>query len=434
MMIQAESATVFYSLYGQLLESQRLFNAWEKVRKNKGAPGIDHQSCQDFEANLYPNLKQIQNELKDKSYQAKAVKRVEIDKADGTKRLIGIPTVKDRIVQQVLKALLSPIFETEFHQNSYGYRPRRSAGQAISRATHLIRQHGKHHVVDLDLSRCFDTLNHQLIITAVKKRVTDSSVLGLIEQFLKSGVMVSGNWQTSETGSPQGGVISPLLANIYLNAFDQNMAARGHHLVRYADDILILCGSKSAAQHAYKTAKYLLEETLKLEVNLNKSQISHISRGIKYLSIVIGRKYSWVGKEKQRSFKAKIKQCTVRNGGKPLVKVIAELNRILRGWVNYFRTANIKSLLKRIASWVRRRLRAIQLKLWKRPGKLHRKLKQRDYKPPFAHIKMNSWRNSSCPLAHYAMPNQWFIELGLFNLEKVKSGRLVPEKRLNLLG
>ena len=169
-------------------------------------------------------------------------------------------------------------------------------------------------------------------------------------------------------------------------------------------------------------------------MNQRKSQISHISQGIKYLGVVMGRKYSWVSKEKQQSLKAKIKQCTRRNVGRPLRDVMAALNRVLRGWVNYFRIANIKSLLKKIASWVRRRLRAIQLKQWKRTGKLHRKLKQRGYKPPFAHIKMNSWRNACCQLAHYAMPNKWFKELGLFDLERVTSGRLVPERRLNLLG
>ena len=264
MTIQAGSERVFYSLYGQLLEPERLKAAWQKVRRNKGAPGTDNVSCQDFEANLYPNLKQIQTELKEKRYRAQAVKRVEIDKADGGKRLIGIPTVKDRIVQQGLHDLLSPIFEKQFHPNSYGYRKRRSAIQAISRATHLIRAHEKHHVVDLDLSRCFDTLDHQLMMDSVRQRIRDRSILGLIKQFLESGAMVSGNWQASEKGSPQGGVISPLLANIYLNAFDQEMAERGHQLVRYADDILILCGSESAAQHAYQVAKYLLEEKLNL--------------------------------------------------------------------------------------------------------------------------------------------------------------------------
>lgn len=405
---------------------QALQKAFKRVRKNKGAPGVDGQSVQDFAQNLESNLKQLLLELQEKRYKPWPVKRVEIAKSDGGKRLLGIPAVRDRVVQQCLTNLMTPIFDPEFHPSSYGYRPERSAHQAINKATLFIRQYRRQHVVDMDLSKCFDMLDHHMIIQSVRKRITDGSILSLINLFLKSGIMVGSSWQSNERGSPQGGVISPLLANIYLDAFDQEMKRRNHRIVRYADDILILCCSKTAAQKAQQVASDILEGALKLKVNDEKTHIAHSDEGVKFLGVIICSQYTTTQEKKLKALKAKVKRITRRNGGKNVALVLQELNPILRGFVNYFKIANISSMLKQLSGWIRRRLRAVQLNLWKKSAKLHRRLKQRGYKPPFKFIKMNSWRNASSPLAHYAMPNSWFKEIGLYSIDEVKTGVLAP--------
>lgn len=206
------------------------------MKSNKGAAGTDGQSLSDFERHLEVELDQLLHELQSKTYKAKPVRRVILRKPDGGERLLGIPSVRDRIVQQAVKSLLEPLFEPDFHPSSYGYRPGRSCHDAIEKTTRFIRKYGLQWVVDMDLSKCFDMLDHELIIRALKQRVTDGSILKLIKQFLDSGVMEGDILSYQEQGSPQGGVISPLLANIYLDSFDQEMKRRNHRIVRYADD------------------------------------------------------------------------------------------------------------------------------------------------------------------------------------------------------
>ncbi|KGF24185.1 reverse transcriptase, partial [Oligella urethralis DNF00040] len=374
---------VYYSLYGRLLDKELLLRSYKKVRRAGGAAGIDGQTLAQFGERLDDNLLQLLNELKTKQYRALPVKRVEIPKADGGVRLLGIPSVRDRVVQQAVNELLTPIFEEQFHPSSFGYRPNRSCHDAISKATMFIRRYGLKHVVDMDLSKCFDRLDHELIIQQVKKRVTDSSVLELIRQFLQSGVMIDGKLASTDIGSPQGGVISPLLANIYLDAFDQAMRDRGHRIVRYADDILILCRSAKGAQRALEVATKLLEQDLKLQVNGEKTHITQSRRGVNFLGVVIYSHYTKIQPKKLSLFKQKVKAMTKRNSGRPLASVIKQLNPLLRGFAQYFRIADTKSTFKELAQWVRRRLRSIQLKLWKKPKRLHRRLKQLGYKPPF---------------------------------------------------
>ncbi|MGP4945263.1 reverse transcriptase domain-containing protein, partial [Pseudoalteromonas nigrifaciens] len=303
-------------------------------------------------------------------------------------------------------------------------RPKRSCHDAISKASVFIRKYHRDWVVDMDLSKCFDLLDHALIIRSVRRKVTDGSILKLINQFLKSGVMIGEHWEASTIGSPQGGVISPLLANIYLDAFDQEMKKRNHRIVRYADDILILCSTEKAAQEALKASTQILERDLKLTVNQNKTHIAHSSKGVKFLGVEIGSQWTRIQASKLIGFKQKVKQLTKRNGGINLAEVIKRLNPVVRGFVNYFSIANCKRELKALAGWIRRRLRAIQLRLWKKPSRLHRRLKQLGKKPPFKFIKMNSWRNSLSPLSCVSMPNQWFEELGLYPIEKVNTGWL----------
>ena len=391
--------TVYYSLYGQLLDINNLYKGFKKVKSSNGAAGIDGQSIGAFAENLEINLKQLQLELQTKQYRAQPVKRVEIPKDDGGVRLLGIPTVRDRIVQQVLLNILQPIFEPDFHPSSYGYRPKRSCHDAISKATVFIRKYHRQWVVDMDLSKCFDLLDHELIINSIKRKVTDGSILKLINQFLKSGVMIGEHWEASKVGSPQGGVISPLISNIYLDAFDQEMKKRNHRIVRYADDILILCCTEKAAQDALTKATQILEQDLKLTVNTKKIHIAHSNKGVKFLGVEIGSRYTRIQSSKLKGFKRKVKQLTKRNSGINLVEIIKRLNPVIRGFVNYFSIANCKGELKALAGWIRRRLRAVQLKLWKKPTRLHRRLKQLNFKPPFEFIKMNSWRNTNSPLS-----------------------------------
>lgn len=416
---------VYYSLYDRLLHGSFLFEAFNKVKKSRGAAGIDKQGIDDFESKLKDNILKLLNELREKSYTPKPVKRVEIPKDDGKVRLLGIPTVRDRVVQQALLTILQPIFEEDFHPSSYGYRPGRSAHQAITKSTLFIRKYELEHVVDMDLSKCFDTLDHNLILQFVRKRVTDRSILKLIEKFLKSGVMVGSVFEKTETGSPQGGVISPLLANIYLNEFDQFMMKRDYRIVRYADDILILCRSERSANHAKEVATSFLEKRLKLKVNVDKTHITHAERGVNYLGVTILSNYTLIQEKKIKNFKARVKLLTRRNQGVNLQMVINRINPVIRGFGNYFKIANSNRAFRALMSWIKRRLRAIQLKLWKKPKKLIRRLRQLGYRDDFCKIKMTSWRNSCSYQVNLAMPNKWFDEIGLYNLSKVKTGQIV---------
>ena len=417
-------AGIYYSLYDRMLQEQRLFRAFVKVKSNKGAAGIDGQSVTDFAEHLPEEIARLAYELKEKSYRPMPVRRVEIPKPDGGVRALGIPAVRDRVVQQALLDILQPIFDPDFHPSSYGYRPGRSCHQAIAKASLFIRRYRRRWVVDMDLSRCFDTLNHDLIIQGFRRKVTDGSILGLLRMFLQSGIMVNGDWQASRLGSPQGGVISPLIANVYLDAFDQYMKSRGHRIVRYADDILILSGSKRGAENAFSVARSYLEKELRLTVNERKSRIVHSREGVHYLGVIIESQYTRIQPDKMGQFKQKVRSITRRNSPVNLEKVIADLNPLLRGYANYFRIANCRNQFRELASWIRRRLRAKQLKLWKRPKRLHRRLRQLGYQGDFKAIKMNSWRNAASPLANYAIPNSWLWELGLFELSRVETGYL----------
>jgi RNA-directed DNA polymerase len=415
---------VWYSLYDRLLHADALNAAFKKVKSSNGAPGIDGQSCKDFALNQAEEIAGLLSELRTKTYRPSPVKRVELKKEDGGVRLIGIPTVRDRVVQQVLKRAMEPIFEPQFHDGSYGYRPKRSAQKAVAHAIELMRERGLEQVVDMDLSKCFDRLDHDLILKAVKRSITDGSILALIRMFLESGVMKYGELSPTEIGSPQGGVISPLLANIYLNDFDQTMKSRGHEVVRYADDILIFKGSRKGAEHALKVATEVLEKELKLTVNQRKTHLANLDEGVAFLSFVIYQSYTLIKEGKVEGLKAKLKLATRRNTPVNLEKVIGDINPILRGFVNYFKLANCKTVLQKVMSWLRRRLRAIQMKLWKKPAKLHRRLRQLGYKGEFKRIKMASWKNAACQQAHMAMPNAWFKEQGLYHPPQLETGQL----------
>lgn len=293
----------------------------------------------------------------------------------------------------------------------------------------FTRKYDLNWVVDLDLSKCFDTLDHDLILKTFRKRIADGSVLGLLTLFLKSGVMSDGSWLASEVGSPQGGVISPLVANVYLHEFDEEMRRRGHRIVRYADDILVLKASKAGAENALKQVRSILEGDLKLTVNEAKTTIRTLSKGIPYLGVIIRTTSVSIQESRISRFKAKVKAATRRNSPVNLEKVIRDLNPVLRGFANYFRVANCKRAFEDLTQWIRRRLRAKQMKLWKRPARMHRRLRQLGYKGNFKFIEMGTWKNARSPLAHYALPNEELVKLGFFELVSVQTG-ILPEPML----
>lgn len=418
----------FYSLYDRLLHRKALHEAFKKVKKANGSPGTDRQSIADFTTAVDENIDQLLHELKSKRYRPDPVLRVEIPKAQGGVRKLGVPSVRDRVVQQALLNILQPIFDPTFHPSSYGYRPGRSAQDALSKATAFMREHGLDEVVDMDLSKCFDTLDHNLILRLFRRKISDGSILNLLEMFLKSGVQTASGFEATDIGSPQGGVISPLVCNVYLNEFDQFMKSRGHRIVRYADDILIFKRSKAGAEHALKVASDYLEGDLRLTVNREKTHLTTLQSGVKYLGVEILGHYTRIQPEKVRVFKQKVKRITRRNSPVNLRKVVCDLNKLLRGYGNYFRVANCKGLFYDLMRWIRRRLRLKQLTLYKKPERLHRRLRQLGYSGEFLKMKMTSWRNSASPQSHYAMPNRWFDEIGLFDLSKIKTG-VLPEIR-----
>lgn len=414
----------YYSLIDKIYNKNNILEAFKLVKKNKGAPGIDGETVQNFECLLDEKINEIHCELKNGDYKPNAVRRTYIEKDDGSERPLGIPTVKDRVVQQAVRNIIEPIFEPNFHPSSYGYRPKRSCQMAVAKAEEFANHWGLEYVVDMDLSKCFDTLNHELIINSVNKRISDGKVLKLIEAFLQSGILEDGSFYETTIGSPQGGVISPLLMNIYMDKFDQEMKNKNVRIVRYADDILIFAKSKSEAGRCKEIATKILEQELKLTVNVKKTHITNIDKGIAYLGFIIKRKYISIQPKRIEKLKNKIRELTPRNSGLNVEYMVWKLNPILRGWCNYFKIANCKSTFANIIGWIRRRLRMKQMKEWKSYKSLHKTLRRMGYKGEFKKISMTTWRNSASPLVCMALPNVWFDKIKLFDMSKVETAVL----------
>ena len=414
----------YYSLIDKIYNKNNILDAFKLVKKNKGAPGIDGETVLDFEKLLDDKINEIHCELKSGKYRPSPVKRTYIDKDDGTKRLLGIPTVKDRVVQQAVRNVIEPIFEPDFHPSSYGYRPKRSCQMAVAKAESFTNRWGLKYVVDMDLSKCFDTLNHDMIVDCVNERISDGKVLRLIRAFLESGILEDGAFSETTIGSPQGGVISPLLMNIYMDKFDQKMKSLNIRIVRYADDILIFAKSKREAGRYKEIATKILEQELKLTVNAKKTHITDNNKGISYLGFIIKKKYISIHPKRIKKLKEKIRKLTPRNSGYNVEALVYKLNPVIRGWCNYFRIANCKSIFEDLTKWIRRRLRMKQMKEWKSYKSLHKTLRKMGYKGTFKKISMTRWRNSLSPLVCMALPNKWFDEIKLFDMSKVETAVL----------
>ena len=414
----------WYSLIDKIYDKDNLDIAFKSVKKNHGAPGIDGETVKAFAEKLEENVEFLHQALKTKTYLPSPVRRKEIEKPDGGIRLLGIPTVRDRVVQQAVVNIIEPLFDEGFHPSSYGYRPGKSQHMAVAKAQLFIKK-GLTHVVDMDLSKCFDRLDHDFIMAEVAKTISDGSVLELIEGFLKSGVMTDGAYEPTEVGSPQGGVISPLISNIYLNVFDQKLRTNGdYRMVRYADDIRIFTRSKREAGNALAWARQILEEEMKLKVNEEKTHITTAKAGIDFLGFRLHTNHVAINPKRVKRFKDKVRELTKRNKGIKMENIITSLNRFLRGWINYYRAANIKGLCINLMGWIRRRLRMIKMIQWKSYKAMHKELKMKGIKHSGERMDVRRWKNSNCHLIHQLLPNSWFNELGLIDLERYEVGLL----------
>ena len=357
------------SLMEQILSTENLNAAYLQVVRNKGAAGVDGMTVEELGAYLSENGESIREQLRTRKYKPQPVRRVEIPKPDGGVRNLGVPTVVDRFVQQAVAQVLTPIFEEQFHDHSYGFRPNRCAQQAVLKALEMMND-GHSWIVDIDLAKFFDTVDHDKLMTIFGRTIKDGDVISVVRKFLASGVMIDDEYEDTIVGTPQGGNISPLMANIMLNELDKELEARGLDFVRYADDLIIMVGSRQAADRVMKSVTRFIEEKLGLEVNAEKSKVDK-PKGIKYLGFgFYFDSFAKVYKAKPHpkavaKFKAQMKKLTGRSWGVSNSYKVFKLNQLIRGWVNYYRIGSMKRLCERFDSNIRFRLRMCIWKHWK---------------------------------------------------------------------
>jgi RNA-directed DNA polymerase len=370
----------------QLIEEPRLFEnlcstlylgiGFILVKRNRGKPGIDGVSIADFEANLDEELSQLQQELSNWTYQPSPVRRVEIPKPGGKgMRLLGIPTVRDRVVQATLKLLLEPIFDPHFSPNSYGFRPGRSQHQAVEAAQRIVNS-GKPYVVDIDLSKFFDRIHHDRLIARMGEKVTDKRILRLVGLMLRSGIMLNGVVIPSQEGAMQGGPLSPLLSNIVLDELDQELERRGLEFCRFADDCNIFVKSQKAAERVMEKVSQFIEKKLKLKVNQEKSQVA-LSDKVKFLGFTVVNGTIAIAHKALQTAMEKVKALTPRGTHKALEPALDKINQWYVGWSNYYSLTNYPSQLHKIEAHIRRRLRSRLVSQQKRKQHLYRNLVKR---------------------------------------------------------
>jgi len=351
-----------HSLGNQIWDKRNLENAWKQVRANKGSAGVDGVTIEEFEQNSQQNLAEIERLLKENRYVPQPVKRVLIPKDNGKMRQLGVPVIKDRVAQQALKNVLEPIFEKIFLPQSHGYRPDTDAHAAVRKAEAFINS-GYHWLVDADIEGFFDHVDHKILMDLVCEQVSDGRVLSWIESILKSGIMNEGVFEESMEGTPQGGNLSPLLANIYLNHFDRRMGDYGYLLLRYADDIIIFCKYEWEAEDALKRAKEILERELKLKLSPEKTKIVHGNKtGVEFLGFHFNGRWKKPRDKAVKKFKSEVKHRTRRQQPLKLGTLIKLLNPIIRGWGNYFKDCTNKRRFKELDEYIRERLRCFKAK------------------------------------------------------------------------
>ena len=402
-----------------VISPKNIWTAYKQVKQNKGAGGIDGMQVEEFAVWFKEQGSNLIDELRSGNYQPQPVRLVEIPKPNGGIRKLGIPTVKDRVIQQAISQVLSPIYEAEFSASSYGFRPRRSAHQALQKASEYVSS-GRTVVVDIDLQNFFDAVNHDRLMYRLSTKIGDKTLLKLIRKYLQSGIMTDGVVSQRSEGTPQGSPLSPLLSNIVLDELDRELERRGHSFVRYADDCNIFVRSQKAGERVMQTLSSFIENKLKLKVNQAKSKVCSVSES-KFLGYtILTNGILTINKQSIVRIKTKIRQLTRRNRGVKFEKIISELNPVLRGWLNYFRYAKCLRFVQNLDAWIRRKLRCYRIKQCKRAHTLQQFLHRQGVAKWQSWILALSgkgfWRKSGCPQSNQAMGNEWFQQLGLYNL------------------
>jgi len=386
--INPAEARKVHSLVDKVYRKENLQRAWDKVKANRGAGGIDGETLKSFEAKLSEYLGQVHEALRADTYRPVAVRRVMIEKPGrpGEYRLLGIPTILDRVIQQAMVNRLEPIFEPEFDDANFGYRPKRSTKDALRKVWKEIKV-GREWIVDADLKNFFGTVDHKKLMTLVARKIADGRVLRMIENILKAGVYADGRLFPTEEGTPQGGVISPMLSNILLTPFDREMRSRGYRLTRYADDWVVTCSSRDEAVQALAMARKILEQ-LGVRLNDEKTRIEHVSRGFEFLGYKIkrgsqpmrlaahkiksgahhGALYAYPTEKSIRRFKDQIRRCTHRKIPLTTEGIIEEMNPVIRGWGLYYHKAHVRKLFNRLNRWIIQRIWSHRCKRWRCSG------------------------------------------------------------------
>lgn len=405
-----------------ILSPNNLNTAYKAVMRNKGCGGIDQMSCEQLLPWLLANKDELISSLQDGRYRPNPVRRVEIPKDNGKKRLLGIPTVADRLVQQAIHQVLTPIFERQFSKTSYGFRPKRCCHDALRRAQKIVDE-GYKYVVDLDLERFFDTVSHSKLIEILSRTIKDGRVVSLIHKYLRSGVINRGLFEASEEGTPQGGPLSPLLSNIMLNELDKELENRGLPFVRYADDAMIFCKSKRAAQRVKESITRFMEKKLLLKVNREKTVVSYV-RGVKFLGysfyVMNGKCLLTVHPKSKAKMKSKLKELTSRSNGWGYGRRKRKLEEYIRGWVGYYHLARIKRLCSDTDEWLRRRIRMCIWKAWKKSKTRITNLMKcgiPDWQAyQWGYTRLGYWRIANSPILARAIPNESLRKSGYVNL------------------
>ncbi len=413
-----------------VVERSNMTLALRRVESNAGSAGVDAMEVGELRGYLKEHWPKIKEKLLEGSYQPVAVRRVEIAKPSGGMRQLGIPTVVDRLIQQALNQVLSPIFDCNFSQSSYGFRPGRSAHQALQQAQAYVAS-GKRWLVDIDLEKFFDRVNHDILMTRVARRVSDKRVLLLIRRYLQAGIMQDGLVRASRQGTPQGGPLSPLLSNIMLDDLDKELERRGLWFCRYADDCNIHVSSRRAGQRVLATVRSFLERRLKLKVNLEKSAVARPwqRKFLGYSMTIHLKPRLKVAGQSVNRIRDKLKESFRRGRGRRLDRFIEqELNPILRGWGNYFQLAQVEGTFEALDGWVRRKLRQMLWRQWKRSHTRATRLMQRGLDQERAWKSAangrGSWWNSGASHMNEALPKRYFDQVGLLSLLNQKRGVL----------